>query len=225
MLLSHPGILRHLESGNIIIDPFHPRKLNSASYDVSLGEWYWQERHPGARASLYNPYDEKMVKTVWGTEPRMAEFASDVILRNQIQFLNIKPTDRVIILGPGETVLGHTEEFIGGRNICISKLYARSSLGRNFIEVCKDAGWGDVGYFNRWTMEITNNSRYFSIPLVVGRRIAQMVFYEVEQIDQPVGNYAIGGKYQASSELEKLKKEWHPEMLLPKMHKDWEVSE
>jgi hypothetical protein len=27
---------------------------------------------------------------------------------------------------------------------------ARSSLGRNFIEICKCAGWGDVGYINRW---------------------------------------------------------------------------
>lgn len=59
---------------------------------------------------------------------------------------------------------------------------ARSSLGRNFIEICKCAGWGDVGYVNRWTMEITNNSRYYTIPLVVGRRVAQIVFFETEGI-------------------------------------------
>ena len=225
MLLSSPGILRNLGKGHIVIEPFDQRKLKSASYDVSLGEWYWREQHPGARASLYNPYDEKMVQMVWGREPLQAERASDVVDRHQIQLINIKPTDRVIILGPGETILGHTEEFIGGRRVCIGKLYARSSLGRNFIEVCKDAGWGDVGYFNRWTMEITNNSRYFSIPLVVGRRVAQMVFYEVEPINQPMGDYAKDGKYQTSSELENLKKEWHPLMMLPKMHKDWEVFE
>jgi dCTP deaminase-like len=53
-------------------------------------------------------------------------------------------------------------------------------LGRNFIEVCKCAGWGDIGYTNRWTMEITNNSRHYSIPLVVGRRVAQIIFFESE---------------------------------------------
>jgi dCTP deaminase len=225
MLLSAPGILKHLQKGNIIIDPFDERKLKSASYDVTLGEWHWREQHPGARSSLYNPYDDKMVKIVWGEEPFQAELAADVMSRHQMELVNIKPTERVIMLSPGETILAHTEEFIGGRRVCIGKLYARSSLGRNFIEVCKDAGWGDVGYFNRWTMEVTNNSRYFSIPLVVGRRIGQMVFYEVEPPSGDRDDYAKNGKYQSSSEIEQLKTEWNPNMMLPRMHKDWEVFE
>lgn len=43
-------------------------------------------------------------------------------------------------------------------------------------------------------MEITNNSRYYSIPLVVGRRIAQIVFFDTEGIDQ--ASYESSGKYQ-----------------------------
>lgn len=31
-------------------------------------------------------------------------------------------------------------------------------------------------------MEITNNSRFYSIPLVVGRRVAQIVFFDTEGI-------------------------------------------
>ena len=105
-------------------------------------------------------------------------------------------------------------------------MYARSSLGRNFIEVCKDAGWGDVGYFNRWTMEITNNSQHYSIPLVVGRRIAQMVFYEVAPLKDAGLDYAgDAGKYQASQNLDELKKSWNPHLMTPKMHLDWEVKE
>ena len=130
---------------------------------------------------------------------------------------------RVILLGPGETVLGHTIEFIGGRDICVAKMYARSSLGRNFIEVCKDAGWGDIGYVNRWTMEITNNSQHFTIPLVAGRRIAQMVFYEVDPLKRGKDYVAEKGKYQHASDLKKLKKDWNPQMMLPKMHLDWEA--
>jgi dCTP deaminase len=104
-------------------------------------------------------------------------------------------------------------------------MYARSSLGRNFVEVCKDAGWGDVGYFNRWTMEITNNSQHYSIPLVVGRRIAQIVFYEVEPLCVKKDDYVKeGGKYQHSQDLEELKKSWNPLMMIPKMHLDWEVN-
>ena len=72
-------------------------------------------------------------------------------------------------------------------------------------------------------MEVTNNSKNFSIPHVVGRRIAQMVFYEVEPLE---GDYVDEkGKYQISGELEELKKTWHPEMMLPRMHLDREVSQ
>lgn len=135
---------------------------------------------------------------------------------------NIGPEDQIIWIKPGETILGHTMEFIGGRNSITTMMKARSSMGRNFIEVCKVrrsfdlsrctialirfleslanqflaqcAGWGDVGYVNRWTMEITNNSRYYSIPLVVGRRIAQIVFFDTEGIEQK--SYETTGKYQ-----------------------------
>jgi hypothetical protein len=55
---------------------------------------------------------------------------------------------------------------------------------------------GDVGYINRWTMEITNNSRYYSIPLVVGRRIAQIVFFDTIGTIQG-RSYEQVGKYQA----------------------------
>jgi len=99
---------------------------------------------------------------------------------------------------------------------------ARSSLGRNFIEVCKCAGWGDVGYVNRWTMEITNNSRNYLIPLVVGRRIAQIIFFETGPI---LGaDYTSNGKYQSSQNITKLRKEWKPEMMLPRLWADKDIK-
>ncbi len=225
MLLSRDLILKHLERGTIIINPFDERKLKTTSYDVSLGEWFWRENHPAGRASVHNMYDEESTKKVW-TGPFRAEPVGDLKDRLGFEIKNIPHEARVIVLGPGETILAHTEEFIGGRDIVVAKMYARSSLGRNFVEVCKDAGWGDVGYFNRWTMEITNNSQHYSIPLVVGRRIAQMVFYEVAPLrHKPTDYVAEKGKYQDSSELEELKKSWNPHMMTPKMHLDWEIKE
>ena len=50
---------------------------------------------------------------------------------------NIGPEDQIIWIKPGETILGHTMEFIGGRNSITTMMKARSSMGRNFIEVCK----------------------------------------------------------------------------------------
>lgn len=220
MLLSRDAILRHLEEGNIVIDPFGERYLNTTSYDVTLGEWYWKESHPSGRATIHNLYDEDSTKVVW-EGPVRALPAGEVMGRLGVELKNVSPDDAVIMLGPKETILGHTREFIGGRNVIVAKMYARSSMGRNFVEVCKDAGWGDVGYFNRWTMEITNNSQNYSIPLVVGRRIAQIVFYEIEPLKE---DYVTGGgKYQDSQDLDELKTTWRPEMMVPRMHLDWDA--
>jgi dCTP deaminase len=222
MLLSRNAILRHLKKGNIIIDPFDQRKLNTTSYDITLGEWFWREGHPEGRATIHNLYDEASSRRVW-QGPYRAERAEETMERLGLEFKNIKPDDRLILLRPGETILAHTAEFIGGRNCIVAKMYARSSLGRNFVEVCKDAGWGDVGYFNRWTMEVTNNSQHFTIPLVVGRRIGQIVFYEVEPLKETPDYVREGGKYQKSQDIEEVKKMWKPEMMVPQMHLDWEV--
>lgn len=224
MLLSRDQILRHLRNGTIVIDPFRDRNLKTTSYDVTLGEWYWRESAPGGRTAVHNIYDADSTKAVWGG-PHRAESIEAVRERVGNGFKNIPDGSKMVLLAPGETILAHTEEFIGGRDICVAKMYARSSLGRNFVEVCKDAGWGDVGYFNRWTMEVTNNSRHYTIPLVVGRRIAQMVFYEVAPLEKREADYVgDGGKYQLSQEVEKVKTSWHPEMMIPKMHLDWEVA-
>jgi dCTP deaminase len=107
-------------------------------------------------------------------------------------------------------------------------LKARSSTARNFISICKCAGWGDVGYVNRWTMQITNNSRYYHIPLVAGRRIGQMVFFEIEPITNN-GNDAHyhvkeDAKYQTGVDLKKIKKGWKPSDMLPKMWRDREMK-
>lgn len=222
MLLSRNAILRHLDKGTIIIDPFDERKLKTASYDITLGEWFWRERHPEGRATIHNLYDENSTKRIW-EGPFRSEKARTVAGKLNMPLANIHPDDEVILLRPGETILAHTQEFIGGRINVVAKMYARSSMGRNFVEVCKDAGWGDVGYFNRWTMEVTNNSQYYAIPLVVGRRVGQMVFYEVEPLEQVPDYVREGGKYQTSNDITVVKKDWNPHMMIPRMHLDWEV--
>lgn len=123
-----------------------------------------------------------------------------------------------ILLRPGESILAHTNEFIGGVNHTVGMMKARSSMGRIGIEVCKCAGWGDIGYFNRWTMEITNNSQNNVIPLRVGMRIAQIVFFDTE--GTLGGTYNSTGKYQTTNDLTKLQAEWHPSQMLPKLFKD-----
>lgn len=224
MLLSREKILEHIKNGTIVIEPFSSKQLKTTSYDVTLGEWYFREKTPGLDSALYNMYDESPANQIW-EGPFQAEKVSDLLERMDIDLKNVPKDARTILIGPHETILAHTQEFIGGREVVVAKMHARSSMGRNFLEVCKDAGWGDVGYFNRWTMQITNNSQHYTIPLIVGRRIAQIIFYEVAPLPDSKHDY-VGekGKYQLSQDLEKMKKEWNPHMLLPQMHLDWEVK-
>lgn len=224
-LMSNTAIRRHLAQGAVVIDPFQERHLGTCAYDVSLGEYYFREQHPRGGIGTYSPYSEKDILRVWGVAQKAEPMSIWLNGTANHGIEGIKPDDLVIWIAPGETVLCHTQEFIGGRGgIVTTMMKSRSSLGRNFIEVCKCAGWGDVGYVNRWTMEITNNSRYYQIPLVVGRRVAQIVFFEVEPIEQAKADYVAGGKYQTVSDLEELKKNWRPEIMLPKMWKDYEVN-
>jgi len=103
--------------------------------------------------------------------------------------------------------LAHTQEIIGGRNNIASKMNARSSLGRLGLSVCKCAGFGDVGFINKWTMEITNHSQRASIILPVGMRIAQISFFRTGKV---LSEYK--GKYGQGK--------WTPEDMIPKLWKE-----
>lgn len=222
MALSDKTILEQLERGDIVIEPFKRENLATSSYDVSLGEMYFREQKPKNFSTIYNIHNKSHTEKVWGTEPIRAERAGDILNLAPEDMEGIDVDDLVIILEPGETILAHTDEFIGGRGHITTMMKARSSLGRNFIEICKCAGWGDVGYTNRWTMEITNNSRHYSIPLVVGRRIAQIIFFETGPILE--SDYTKAGKYQNGDSIAELKSAWKPESMLPKLYKDREIK-
>jgi dCTP deaminase len=222
MALSDRRILEEIKKGDILIEPFKKENLATSSYDVTLGEFYFREQRPKALNNIYNVYNKNHTDHVWGIKAERASKAKDILKETKFEFIGIEPNDQIILLAPGETILGHTEEFIGGMNHITTMMKARSSLGRNFIEVCKCAGWGDVGYTNRWTMEITNNSSHYAIPLVVGRRIAQIIFFETGEILN--NDYTKIGKYQNSKELKDLKKSWKPEMMLPKLYNDRDIK-
>ena len=221
MVLSDKRILEELEKGRIVITPFTPEHLSTSSYDVTLGEYFFPERE--TFSGIYNPYNKAHTDRVWGTEVKRAQPAEEVFADTEFEFIGIAKSDQVILLDPGDTILAHTNEFIGGREEITTMMKARSSLGRNFIEVCKCAGWGDVGFTNRWTMEITNNSRFHRIPLVVGRRLAQIVFFETGPIRE--SDYTHKGKYQTTTDLATLQREWDPHAMLPQMYADRELRD
>jgi len=144
-----------------------------------------------------------------------SDYEIECIAKNEYE--NISLNDRVFVLQPGETVLGHTDEFIGGVDGVTTMIKTRSSLGRNNIGICKCAGWGDTGFTNRWTLEITNFSKDRSVMLVCGRRVGQIVFMATGKVSQKYDS-----KYQSQHSLKKMMKEWKPEQMLPRLHLDEE---
>lgn len=225
MLLSKPAIERFMALGEIIISPFDPRNLKSAQYDVTLGKHYWRPRRTvGHPDKVYNPFDETSVRGAWMREHAQPHSTVARIEHWAGLLKGIAPEEQIVLLGPGETILAHTEEFIGSNSHRVTAMMkARSSMGRNFLEVCRCAGMGDHGYFNRWTLEIQNNSRDFTVPLVAGRRVGQLLFFQTEPLGQTENDYIADGKYQSTGDLLVLQKSWTPDEMLPKQWLDREV--
>ena len=113
----------------------------------------------------------------------------------------------------GGTLLGMTQDVIGTLEFTVGKLYARSSWGRAGITVCRDAGLGDVGYHNHWTLEMTGNTLFGGKPFVqVGERIAQIVFFETKT--KPLSPYQ--GQYNEDDwPLCMVPKRWHGRIIEP----------
>lgn len=218
-LLSRAMILQHMKKGNIFIKPFNPQNLKTTSYDARLGENFFQEQpFRVSDRRVFNPFDPEDIERYWG-KPQKAITAKEWMKKNG-RLKNVKPEDKIIILGPGETILAHTEEFVGGRKCVSTEMRARSSMGRIGITVCKCAGWGDIGFCNRWTMEMSNHLKDAPVVLVVGMRVAQMIFYQVDALPLKESYTATGGQYQSTDDIEKMIQEWSPYSMLPKFCRD-----
>lgn len=194
MVLNRNDILECLEQKRIFCSPA-PRleHIGTTSIDVHLGD------HGYRMLDLGVPLD-----VTW---PHAVKSA----------FKKVSFVDGFVIK-PGECILAHTHEFIGGcDDRIVTMIKDRSTLGRLFLTTHTGAGWGDVGYHNRWTLEIKNSSPR-EIRLPRHARVAQVVFFE----GRPAGisyHGAHDGSYQKQSlvgkTFEELDAAWNPESMLP----------
>jgi dCTP deaminase len=214
---SNIEIEQGIKDGHIIFHPYQPQHINGSSVDVTMGEWFYRTDRKSA-AAIYNPFDKIAVDAYFG-EPQKAIPMSQWVKETGNQPLKNIPADHpVIILEPGERILAHTHEFIGILAPGTTSMQSRSTWGRNGVAVCFDAGWGDPGYINRWTLEVYNLNERHSIVIPVGERIAQLVFMHTGEVR---GSYeSLSGKYTLGTDLDELVKGWKPEQMLPRAYKD-----
>jgi len=221
MLLVHDQIIEAYKAGMIIIEPYDQSCVTSASYDVRLGEHFWYEQIPDKDSkmmNIYNPYSAKSIGSVW--RKGKAAKVKDLISLSTVdeRYLDgLDGEDKVIFIPPRSMILAHTEEFIGSAcNTIIPEMHSRSTTVRNFLDVCGSGGWGDHGYCNRWTMEITNTSKYHVVVLLVGARIAQISFMLTSKSELYQN---LSGNYDPILDMEAKKRQWVPEMMLPRVSK------
>lgn len=199
--------------GSVFIKPFNASQLANSSYDVRLGQYYYEE-NTTSNLKYYNPWSAGHRGRYW-SELKEAKKIKDA---TEAQEMDVKVGDRVIIVQPRSTILGHTQEFIGGRGDITTHMQARSGIGRSCVTVCKCAGWGDIGWCLPWTMEIENTGK-LPVVLIVGERVAQIVFHRT---GEPLRQYNDGGSYQKVDpyDEETLMKAWKPQDMLSKLKRD-----
>lgn len=206
-----------IKEGHIVFHPHRPEHINGSSIDVTLGEWFFRTDRKSP-TTVYNPFDEKEVARYYGKPQKAITHKEWCEETGTPPLKNIPLNHPVIVIEPGERILAHTQEFIGILPPGTTSMQSRSTWGRNGVAVCFDAGWGDPGYVNRWTLEVYNLNQRHSIVLPVGERIAQVVFFHTGEVRSSYEK--LSGKYSFGTNLKELIKGWKPEQMLPRAYKD-----
>ena len=151
MFLSDRDITKGVQDGSIVIKPFSPKRLQMASYDVTLGnEFQVTDRHS---TSAIDP--SKKIYPATRT---------------------IKIVDgEAFILHPGESVLGKQKEFIGVDHNHLILLSGKSSLARAGLVVHNTAMLFNPGHHFYPTFELVNTN---NVPIILrpGMEVAQLLF-------------------------------------------------
>lgn len=155
MFLSDIDIVKALEAGEIVIEPFAKDQLSVASYDVTLdNEFEVIDRHSTTAidpARKVYPHTRKL--HVADGEP--------------------------FILHPGENVLAKQREFIGTNERHLILLSGKSSLARAGLVVHNTAMLFNPGHHFHPTFELVNTN---NVPIILrpGMQIAQLLFAELK---------------------------------------------
>ncbi|MCX8205690.1 MAG: dCTP deaminase [Candidatus Micrarchaeota archaeon] len=155
-MLSHSDILRHINTGDIIIDPLEPQNIGPDSIDIRLGSKLLVARKTG-----------KII------DPR-----KDI----EMEFDQHDISSGPYAIKPGDFVLATTIERIGLSNNITGQLEGRSSVGRLGIVVHMTAGLIHAGWGYRQPATLTlelSSVNPNPVYLYEGMKIAQMSFVKL----------------------------------------------
>ena len=156
-MLTGKEIDRQIKIGNIEIDPYSESQLNPNSYNLRL------DKH----LKIYNPGKTAMFKDVGsltGTVFDSKNWTYSNYRGDGNIYLDLHEKDETddifidedngIILYPGILYLGSTIERTFTDKY-VPMLNGRSSVGRKGLTIHVTAGFGDIGFNGKWTLEMT----------------------------------------------------------------------
>jgi dCTP deaminase len=172
MILSDKTIREELASGRIGIEPLEDGCIQPSSVDLHIDRYFRVFRNHNLRAIDVKEDQEELTELVTVAE------------------------DDVLMLHPGEFVLGSTVERVRLPNDLVGRLEGKSSLGRLGLLIHSTAGFVDAGWDGHLTLELSNVAN-LPITLYPRMKIGQISFLRMTTpAEVPYGSAGLGSKYQ-----------------------------
>lgn len=173
MFLSDKDILTEVKSGHIVLDPFDPKRLQPATYDIRLGNTF----------IVNDAHSTKAIDPVKGIYPNT-------------QTIEVNDGDE-FVLHPGVSILGYSKERFGSDNFLI-EVNGKSSLARIGLIVHNSASIVNPGHYLNIALELCNLN---NVPIVLrpGMEIAQLSFSTLSSHTKK--SYKQTGRYHANNFL------------------------
>ena len=150
MFLSDKDIHEAVKSGEITLEPYDPKRLQPATYDIRLGNTF----------IINEPHSTKAIDPVKGIYPK----TMTVEIKDGAEF----------VLHPGVSILGYSKEKFGSNSYLI-EVNGKSSLARIGLIVHNSASIVNPGHYLNIALELCNLN---NVPIVLrpGMEIAQLTF-------------------------------------------------
>lgn len=165
-ILGGKEIVKAIESGDIVVDPFRPENINPASLDLTLG----------SQVAVYDRVVRAMLSNGIEDGSRFEPIRGpclDMAKQNGVIHFDIGPNGWM--LRPGILYLMHTHErVLAKRHVPV--LDGKSSIGRLGVKIHETAGFGDVGFDGQYTLEVTVIQ---PVRVYAGSRFCQIRFHAI----------------------------------------------
>jgi len=164
-ILARDAILEEIEAERIVIDPYDPALVGSASLDMRLGNTFriFKGARRNVKVTPTSDYRELSIK------------------------LEIENGDHLLLM-PGETVLGMTLERVGLPSYICGWLEGRTRFARMGLLVHISASFMQPGLQNHQVLELSNFGPN-PLELYPGTPICQFIFQKM------VGNATYTGQF------------------------------